>query len=90
MGWIVKKCDDEYDFEVDKMNLESMSILYFENVDEMIIEVEVNDDDLEKLNQVYDLLFPGFLEDMENLLEKEIEVDPYALKHFFEASQVDH
>ncbi|BBP43462.1 hypothetical protein THMIRHAT_12080 [Thiosulfativibrio zosterae] len=87
MGWIVKECEDEYDFENDKMNLESMSILYFENDEAMVIEVQVEDDDLEKLNTVYDLLYPGLMDDMESLMEKEIE-NPYGLKHFFPVSQI--
>lgn len=90
MGWIVKKCEDEYDFENDKLNLESMSILYFENDEEMIIEVEVAEEDLEKLNQVYDLLYPGLMEDMENMMTEEQTENPYELKHFFSSAQLEH
>lgn len=87
MGWIVKECEDEYDFENDKMNLESMSILFFENDDAMVIEVQVDDADLERLNIVYDLLYPGLMDDVATMMETEIE-NPYGLKHFFPISQI--
>jgi len=90
MGWITKKCEDEYDFENDKLNLESASILYFADEENMIIEVEALNHDLETLNQIYDLLYPGFLEDVAQMMEKEIEEDPYQLKHFFPTPQIKH
>jgi len=83
MGWIIKDhYEDAYDFEVDRMNLESMDIAAFSCAKLRIIEVPVADDDLETFEQVYELLFPGLFDDMARLLDAQ-ERDPYQLKYFY-------
>lgn len=83
MGWIIKDMyEDEYDFEMDRMNLESLDITAFSCPKLRIIEVPVDDDDVEKMEQVYELLFPGLFEDMANMLESESR-DPYTVRYYY-------
>ncbi|KUJ71362.1 hypothetical protein [Thiomicrospira sp. WB1] len=87
MGWIIKDMyEDDYDFEVDRMNLESMDITAFSCPKLRIIEVPVADDDLETLQKVYELLFPGLFEDMERMLTQE-GPDPYKVKYYYKMRQ---
>lgn len=83
MGWIIKDMyEDEYDFEMDRMNLESLDITAFSCPNLRIIEVPVDDDDTEKMEQIYELLFPGLFEDMANMLESESR-DPYKVRYYY-------
>lgn len=83
MGWIIKDhYEDEYDFEVDRMNLEALDITAFSCPKLRIIEVPVEDEDLEKIEQVYEVLFPGLFEDMTQMMDAEIR-DPYKVRWFY-------
>ncbi|MPQ75490.1 hypothetical protein [Hydrogenovibrio sp. JE_KL2] len=89
MGWIIKDhYEDEYDFEMDRMNLESMEITAFSCPKLRIIEVPVDEDDVEKIEQVYEVLFPGLFEDVHHMMESEAR-DPYKVKCFYKYRKSD-
>jgi hypothetical protein len=89
MGWIIKDhYEDEYDFEMDRMNLESMEITAFSCPKLRIIEVPVDEDDVEKIEQVYEVLFPGLFEDVHQMMESEAR-DPYKVKCFYRYRKSD-
>lgn len=89
MGWIIKDhYEDEYDFELDRMNLESMDITAFSCPKLRIIEVPVDEDDTEKLEQVYEILFPGLFEDMTEMMQSD-NPDPYKVKCFYRMRKSD-
>lgn len=89
MGWIIKDhYEDEYDFEVDRMNLEALDITAFSCPKLRIIEVPVDDRDLDKFEQVYEVLFPGLFEDMETMLNTETK-DPYKVRWFYKTRKSD-
>ncbi len=83
MSWIIKDhYEDEYDLEADKMALESMDITAFSSVKDMTIEVPVDEDDTDKISQVYELLFPGLVEDMLEIMSSDGK-DPYKVSYFY-------
>lgn len=89
MGWIIKDhYEDEYDFELDRMNLESMDITAFSCPKLRIIEVPVDEDDTEKLEQVYEILFPGLFEDVMEMMQSD-HPDPYKVKCFYRMRKSD-
>lgn len=89
MGWVIKDhYEDEYDFEMDRMNLESMDITAFSCPKLRIIEVPVDENDLEKMEQIYELLFPGLFEDMEEMMASE-EKDPYKVRYYYKMRKSD-
>ncbi|QBZ82518.1 hypothetical protein GHNINEIG_00548 [Hydrogenovibrio crunogenus] len=89
MGWVIKDhYEDEYDFEMDRMNLESMDITAFSCPKLRIIEVPVDEDDLEKMEQIYELLFPGLFEDMEEMMASE-DKDPYKVRYYYKVRKSD-
>jgi hypothetical protein len=89
MGWIIKDhYEDEYDFEMDRMNLESLDITAFSCPKLRIIEVPVEEDDVQKIEQVYEVLFPGLFEDVHQMMETEHR-DPYQVKCFYRYRKSD-
>lgn len=89
MGWIIKDhYEDEYDFEMDRMNLESMDITAFSCPKLRIIEVPVDEMDTSKIEQVYELLFPGLFEDVHAMMDSD-QRDPYQVKCFYRYRKSD-
>ncbi|MDG4811753.1 hypothetical protein P8629_01910 [Hydrogenovibrio sp. 3SP14C1] len=89
MGWVIKDhYEDEYDFEMDRMNLESMDITAFSCPKLRIIEVPVDENDLEKMEQIYELLFPGLFEDVEEMMASE-DSDPYKVRYYYKMRKSD-
>ncbi len=90
MGWVIKDhYEDEYDFEVDRMNLEAMDITAFSCPKLRIIEVPVDESDLEKIEQVYEILFPGLFEDMVDMMGSEDARDPYRVRYYYKRRKSD-
>jgi len=83
MSWIIKDhYEDTYEFEVDKMALESMDITAFTSLEHLTIEVPVDEQDIEKIEKVYETLFPGLFEDMDEMMRSE-DRDPYKVQYFY-------
>lgn len=90
MGWVIKDhYEDEYDFEVDRMNLEALDITAFSCPKLRIIEVPVDESDLEKIEQVYEILFPGLFEDMAEMMDSDEERDPYRVRYYYKRRKSD-
>ncbi|WP_245595655.1 hypothetical protein [Hydrogenovibrio kuenenii] len=89
MGWIIKDhYEDEYDFEMDRMNLESLDITAFSCPKLRIIEVPVDENDVDKIEQVYGVLFPGLFEDVTEMMHSEHR-DPYKVQCFYKVRKSD-
>ena len=90
MGWVIKDhYEDEYDFEVDRMNLEALDITAFSCPKLRIIEVPVDESDMQTLEQVYEVLFPGLFDDMTDMLEREAQRDPYRVRYYYRVRKSD-
>ena len=89
MSWIIKDhYEDLYDFEADKMALESMDITAFSCSKLLMIEVPVKETDIEKISQIYELLFPGLLEDITAMNDSKNK-DPYKISYFYKKRSSD-
>jgi hypothetical protein len=89
MSWIIKDhYQDEDGFEADKMALESMDITAFSCSKLLIIEVPINEKDLDKMSQVYEVLFPGLFEDMLKMMNS-VDKDPYKVRFFYKNRNSD-
>ncbi|PLA75443.1 hypothetical protein CYQ88_00290 [Hydrogenovibrio sp. SC-1] len=89
MGWVIKDLyEDDYDFEVDCMNLEALDITAFSCPKLRIIEVPVDEKDTKKLEQIYEVLFPGLFEDMQRMMEEESR-DPYQVRYYYKVRKSD-
>lgn len=89
MGWVIKDLyEDDYDFEVDRMNLEALDITAFSCPKLRIIEVPVDEKDTKKLEQIYEVLFPGLFEDMQRMMEEE-DRDPYQVRYYYKVRKSD-
>jgi len=89
MSWIIKDhYEDHYDFEADRMALESMDITAFSCSKLLIIEVPVDEQDVEKISQVYELLFPGLFDDMVAMMNSPGK-DPYKVSYFYKKRNSD-
>lgn len=89
MAWIIKDhYEDEYDFELDRTNLELMEITAFSCPKLRIIEVPVEENDVEMIERVYEILYPGLFEDVSAMMDAEID-DPYKVKYFYKIRKSD-
>lgn len=89
MAWIIKDhYEDEYDFELDRTNLEVEEITAFSCPKLRIIEVPVKEGDLEQIERVYQILYPGLFEDVLSMMESE-DNDPYSVKYFYKIRKSD-
>lgn len=89
MGWVIKDLyEDDYDFEVDRMNLEALDITAFSCPKLRIIEVPVDEEDTEKMEQIYEVLFPGLFEDMQRMMDEETR-DPYKVRYYYKMRKSD-
>ncbi len=91
MSWIIKDhYEDEYEFEVDKMALESLDITAFSCPKLLMIEVPVKESDVETIERVYEVLFPGLFEDMLEMMNStEEKRDPYKVSCFYRVRKSD-
>ncbi len=91
MSWIIKDhYEDNYDFEMDRMALESSDIIAFSCPELLMIEVPVKENDVEKIGQIYEILFPGLFEDVMEMMNKdEQDRDPYKVSCFYRVRQSD-
>lgn len=89
MAWIIKDhYEDEYDFELDRSNLEVEEITAFSCPKLRIIEVPIEEGDLEKIEKVYQILYPGLFEDLVAMMDKE-DRDPFKVKYFYKIRKSD-